>query len=163
MWSSSAIGVRSALRAVVFLTWMCVVWVGGAWAQPGPPAAAPAPSDVIQATLMVTHFSNRDGGIDPRARGLSERLQRQNIRYPSARVLLERRAALRLEQVETLALPDGRSARFRPIHVGAQGVLMAVDVERAVKMDARVRRGHMLVIDAGRFEDGKLVISVEPD
>ena len=40
---------------------------------------------------------------------------------------------------------------------------MAVDVEGGVKMDARVRDGHMVVIDGGRFEDGKLVISIEPD
>jgi hypothetical protein len=40
---------------------------------------------------------------------------------------------------------------------------MAVDVEDGVKMDARVRAGHMVVIDGGRFEDGKLVISIETD
>jgi hypothetical protein len=117
---------------------------------------------VVRATFMVTHLSNREGGVDPRATRLDERLRRQNIRFPSARVLQERTVTLEIDRVETLALPDGRVARFQPVHIGDQGVLLAVDVEDAVKMDVRVRDGRMVVIDGGRFEDGKLVISVEP-
>jgi hypothetical protein len=162
MRSRSAIGVVAA------------AWIGalaaGLWIASVQPARAQGASDsdsraerrVVHATLMVTYLSNREGGIDPRARKLDERLRRQNIRYPSARVLESRNATLEIDRVETIALPDGRVARLQPIHVGDDGVLLAVDVEDAVKMDVRVREGRRVVIDGGRFEDGKLVISIEP-
>jgi hypothetical protein len=153
--------VRWGLRIGVLLS--CAALAGAAWAEQAERADAPAQERALRATLMLTHLSNGAGGIDPRARKLDQRLQRENIRFPSARVLQRRRVDLKLDRVETLSLPDGRVARFRPMHVGARGVLMAVDVEDGVKMDARVRDGHMVVIDGGRVEDGKLVISIEPD
>jgi hypothetical protein len=150
---------RSALSAAL----LCLLLAAGASAQGrGEKGEKPTPV-AIRATFMVTHVMNGEGEIDPRARELVEKLRRQNIRYPQARVLLERQTRLSLNQLETLALPDGRKARFRPLQVGPRGVLLAVDVEQAVKMDARVRKGHMLVIDGGRYEDGKIVISVVPD
>lgn len=118
---------------------------------------------VVRATLMVTHLSNEGNEIDPRARELDARLRRQNIRFPSARVLEVRNVRLRLDQTETINLPGGRFARFQPIHIGEQGVLIAVDVEDAVKMDVRVRPGRMVVVDGGRYDGGKLVISIQPD
>jgi hypothetical protein len=150
--------VRWGLRIGVLLLCACA-----AWAEPGERPDRSAPDRAARVTLMLTHLSNRADGIDPRARRLDQRLQRENIRFPSARVLQRRSVDLKLDRVETLALPDGRSARFRPMHMGARDVLMAVDVEDGVKMDARVRSGHMVVIDGGRFEGGKLVISIEPD
>ena len=62
-----------------------------------------------------------------------------------------------------IVLPDGRAARVQPLHVGDRGVLMAVEVDGGIKTDVRVRDDHMVVIDGGSFEDGKVVISVEPD
>lgn len=163
MWPRSATRVHRALRIAALLVGVGAVLPGTAWAQPAERPDAAAPKSGVRATLMLTHFSNRAGGIDPRARRLDARLQRENIRFPSARVLQRRSVALELDRIETLQLPDGRVARFRPMHMGARDVLMAVDVEGGVKMDARVRDGHMVVIDGGRFEDGKLVISIEPD
>ncbi len=162
MWPRVAAKLGRGLRIGVLL-WACAALAGAAWAEQAERPDRPAPDRPLRATLMLTHLSNGAGGIDPRARKLDQRLQRENIRFPSARVLQQRNVELKLDRVETLALPDGRSARFRPMHVGARGVLMAVDVEGGVKMDARVRDGHMVVIDGGRFEDGKLVISIEPD
>jgi hypothetical protein len=155
--------VRWGLRVAALLLGVSVAAAGTAWAQQGERPDRSASDRAVRATLMLTHLSNRSGGIDPRARRLDERLQRENIRFPSARVLKRRSVDLKLDRIETLALPDGRAARFRPMHVGERGVLMAVDVDGGVKMDARVRNGHMVVIDGGRFEDGKLVISIEPD
>ena len=117
----------------------------------------------VRATLMVTHLSNEGNEIDPRARELDARLRRQNIRFPSARVLEVREVRLRLDKTETIDLPGGRFARFQPVHVGERGVLIAVDVEDSVKMDVRVRPGRMVVIDGGRYDGGKLVISIQPD
>jgi len=162
MWPRVATRVRRGLRKSV-LVCACAALAGTAWAEQVEHPDRSAPDRAVRATLMLTHLSNRADGIDPRARKLDQRLQRQNIRFPSARVLQRRSVDLKLDRVETLSLPDGRTARFRPMHVGARGVLMAVDVEGGVKMDARVRDGHMVVIDGGRFEDGKLVISIEPD
>jgi hypothetical protein len=49
------------------------------------------------------------------------------------------------------------------MHKGAKGVLMAVDVEGAVKLDARAPNHHKVVIGAGEYEDGNLAVSIEPD
>jgi hypothetical protein len=163
MWCNNAAGSnrRSGSALAAALLYLLLTSSASAQGQAGkgdePRAVA------IRATFMVTHVMNGKGDIDPRARELVEKLRRQNIRYPQARVLLDRQVQLSLNQLETFALPDGRKARFRPLQVGPRGVLLAVDVEQVVKMDARVRKGHMLVIDGGRYEDGKIVISVVPD
>ena len=79
------------------------------------------------------------------------------------RVLQEERVDLEMNQVGTVQLPDGRKVRMRPMHKGAKGVLMAVDVQGAVKLDARARNHHKVVIGAGEYEDGNLAVSIEPD
>jgi hypothetical protein len=162
MRSRFAIGVAAAAWIGALAAGLWFASVDSARAQEAARPDSKAESREVRATLMVTHLSNREGGVDPRARKLDERLRRQNIRYPSARVLDVRNTVLEIDRVETIALPDGRSAHLQPIHVGDEGVLLAVDVEDAVKMDVRVRDGRMVVIDGGRFEDGKLVISIEP-
>jgi hypothetical protein len=40
---------------------------------------------------------------------------------------------------------------------------MAVDVEGAVKLDARAPNHHKVVIGAGEYDGGHLAISIEPD
>ena len=127
--------------------------------------AAPAPAEGkrIPVHLMVTHLSNEEGGVDPRAAELDERLRSQNINYPSVKVTQQVDVNLQVDEVGTIGLPDGRPARVQPLNVGDRGVLMAVEVEGGIKTDVRVRDDHMVVIDGGSFEDGKVVISVEPD
>jgi len=49
------------------------------------------------------------------------------------------------------------------MHKGAKGVLMAVDVQGSVKLDARAPNHHKVVIGAGEYEDGNLAVSIEPD
>jgi len=163
MWCDDDVRSDRSTGFALFAAIVCLLCATGAAAQGRAGKGEKPEAAAIRATFMVTHVMNGEGKIDPRARELVEKLRRQNIRYPQARVLLDRRVRLPLNQVETLALPDGRKARFRPLQVGPRGVLLAVDVEQAVKMDARVRMGHMLVIDGGRYEDGKIVISVVPD
>ena len=111
---------------------------------------------------MIVHTSEGDGGVDPRARELDEKLKKQ-LRYKSMRVLQEQRVDLEMNQVGTVELPDGRKMRMRPLHKGAKGVLMAVDVPGAVKFDARARNHHKVVIGAGEYEDGNLAVAIEPD
>src|SRR5262245_37468416 len=93
---------------------------------------------IVPVNVIVVHTSDRDGGVDPRARELDEKLKKQ-LRYKSMRVLQEQRVDLEMNQVGTVELPDGRKMRMRPLHKGAKGVLMAVDVPGAVKFDARAQ------------------------
>jgi len=39
---------------------------------------------------------------------------------------------------------------------------VAVSVEGSVQSDMQIPNGHLVAIGAGRYEDGKLVISLEP-
>src|SRR5262245_841161 len=119
-------------------------------------------SNRVPVNVMVVHTSESEGGVDPRARELDEKLKKQ-LRYKSMRVLQEERVDLEMNQVGTVQLPDGRKMRMRALHKGAKGVLMAVDVPGAVKFDARARNHHKVVIGAGEFEDGNLAVSIEPD
>jgi hypothetical protein len=123
--------------------------------------AQPA-SDRVPVNVIVVHTSDGEGGVDPRARDLDAKLKKQ-LRYKSMRVLQEERVDLQINQVGTLQLPDGRNLRMRPIHKGAKGVLMAVDLQGAVKLDARAPNHHKVVIGAGEYQDGNLAVSIEPD
>ena len=70
--------------------------------------------------------------------------------------------SLALDEVGSLALPNGKRLRVRPLDVSDNGVLLAVGVEGVVKTDLRVPSGHLVAIGAGRHREGKLIISLEP-
>ena len=123
--------------------------------------AAKAQEQRIDVELMVSHVSSAGGEIDPRGRKLHQKLQGE-FRYESLRVLQIRRLRLALNEVGSVGLPNGKTVRLRPLQVGEGGVLLAVDVEGAARMDLKVRKGHLVVIGAERYQDGKLVISLEP-
>src|SRR6267142_7263276 len=119
-------------------------------------------SDRVPVNVIVVHTSEGEGGVDPRARDLDEKLKKQ-LRYNSMRVIQQERVDLEMNRVGTVQLPDGRKVRMRPMHKGAKGVLMAVDVQGAVKLDARAPNHHKVVIGAGEYENGNLAVSIEPD
>jgi hypothetical protein len=119
-------------------------------------------SDRVPVNVLVVKTSNEKGGVDPRAKELDRRLKKQ-LRYKSMSVIQQERVDLEVDRVGTVELPDGRKVRMRPMHKGAKGVLMAVDVEGAVKLDARAPNHHKVVIGAGEYEDGNLAVSIEPD
>jgi hypothetical protein len=124
-------------------------------------AAAKAQEQRIDVEVMVSHVSSAEGEIDPRGRKLNQKLKDQ-FRYESLRVLQVRRLRLALDEVGSVKLPNGKSMRVQPLQVSGSGVLLAVDVEGAARMDLKVRDGHLVVIGAERYKDGKLVISLEP-
>ena len=124
-------------------------------------AAAKAQEQRIDVELMVSHVSSAEGEIDPRGQKLHQKLQGQ-FRYESLRVLQTRVLRLELNEVGSVGLPNGKSVRVRPLQLSESGVLLAVDVEGAARMDLKVRNGHLVVIGAERYQDGKLVISLEP-
>jgi hypothetical protein len=131
----------------------------GLWLVAAVAGAEPEPR--IDIELMVSHISDAAGGVDERGEELHAKLQRE-FRYQSLRVLESRSLRLALDEVGTVTLPNGKRARIRPLQLGEHGVLLAVDVEGSVQTDLRVRNGHLVVIGAERYRDGKLVISLEP-
>ena len=154
MTRSSGVRIRIALVAALALAF--AVGVRTVRAQ------SASAGDRVPVNVMIVHTSDRDGGVDPRARDLDEKLSSQ-LRYKSMRVISEQRVDLEMNQVGTVELPDGRKVRMRPMHKGAKGVLMAVDVQGAVKLDARAPNHHKVVIGAGQYQDGNLAVSIEPD
>jgi hypothetical protein len=127
-------------------------------------AAQPPPKKQarrIEVNVTVSHALDKKGEIDPRGQELHSLLKPQ-IRYGGLRVLQEERLDLALDQTGTVELPNGRKFRVRPLNVGAEGVLLSVSVQGTLWTDMRVRNGHRVVIGAERFEDGKLVISIQP-
>lgn len=128
----------------------------------GAGASAQGKDERIPMNVLVTQLSNQGKGVDRDARELDGKLRGQ-FKYDSLQVLQKRRIDLKLDEVGTIRLPNGRVARVQPIHRSEEGVLMAVDVENAAKIDARVRNHNLLVIRAGKYDDGDLVLSLEPD
>ena len=128
--------------------------VGG---QAGPAAAQAS----IRIEVMVGLTSSEPGPVDPRAAKIHRRLKSE-FRYESLKVLEVERARVPLDGVMTVALPNGKAARVRPLSVDGRGALLAVDIEGAVTVDARARSGHLLVFGAGRHAGGRLVVSIEP-
>ena len=126
----------------------------------GGAGAVKAQEQRIDIELMVSHLTRAEGEIDPRGQKLHRKLQDQ-FRYESLRVLEIREMRLALNEVGSVGLPNGKSVRVRPLQLSESGVLLAVDVEGAARMDLKVRRGHLVVIGAERYQDGKLVISLE--
>jgi hypothetical protein len=115
----------------------------------------------LEIDVMISHISNRPGDIDPAGRKLDREL-RDQFRYESLRVLDSLQLSLRLDEVGSVDLPNGKPLRVRPLQVGERGVLVAVAIEGTLQTDLRIRNGHLVVIGAEPYEDGRLVISLEP-
>jgi hypothetical protein len=141
-WRRLAIGAL----AVVALAW---------------PAAAGDEPRRITLEILVAHISDQPGGIDPRGAALHRTLADQ-FRYETLRVLDRRHLDLPLGTVESVELPNGRRLNVRAFQLSSKGVLLGVTVTGSLQTDLRIPNGHLVVIGAERFEDGKLVISLEP-
>ena len=125
------------------------------------PAAAGEEPRRIALEVLVAHISDQPGGIDPRGVELHAKLADQ-FRYETLRVLDRRRLDLPLGTVESVDLPNGRLLNVRAFQLSSKGVLLGVTVTGILQTDLRIPNGHLVVIGAERFEDGKLVISLEP-
>lgn len=124
-------------------------------------ATAEAPRQ-IEVEILVSHLSDRAGDVDPRLNRLHDNLKRQ-FRYESLRVLDRKKLALRLGELGSLRLPNGRTLRLRPMQVNDEGVLMAVDLEGSIQLDLRVPNRKLVVVGPGwEYEDGRIVVSLEP-
>jgi hypothetical protein len=111
--------------------------------------------------LMVSHVSQTPGPIDPRAEALDAVLKRE-IRYESLKVLDTQVLSLQLNDIGTVKLPTGRRVRVRPMDLGEEGVLVAVEIEGSTQADLRVPNRRIVVIGGQPYQGGRLVISLEP-
>jgi hypothetical protein len=118
-------------------------------------------ADEIRFDVMVSRISQQPGEVDPRAGRLDAQL-RGDFRYESLKVLKQERLSIELNELATVKLPNGKKLELRPLSVSDRGVLVAVNVEDSVQSDMQVPNGHLVAIGAGRFEGGRLVISLEP-
>ena len=125
------------------------------------PAAAGEEPRRIALEVLVAHISDQAGGIDPRGVELHGKLSDQ-FRYETLRVLDRRRLDLPLGTVQSVDLPNGRRLNVRAFQLSSKGVLLGVTVTGSLQTDLRIPNGHLVVIGTERFEDGKLVISLEP-
>ena len=139
--------ITGGLLAAVLLACAAVAW-------------AETPRRVV-VKVTLSHALDAKGAIDPRGSELNAFLEPQ-FRYGSLKVLQVESLDLALDEVGTLKLPNGRKFRVRPLDIGPEGVLLSVSVQGTLWTDMRVRNGHLVVIGAERFEEGKLVIGVEP-
>jgi len=126
-----------------------------------PGIAAAQDAREIRFDVMVSRISQQPGEVDPRASRLDTKL-RGDFRYESLKVLKEKRLSIELNELATLALPNGKKLELRPLSISDRGVLVAVGVEGSVQSDMQIPNGHLIAIGAGRFEGGRLVISFEP-
>ena len=132
---------------------------GLAWVVPVVAAAQGA--ERIAVDVMVSQISQQSCAVDPRAQRLDAKL-RGEFRYECLKVLKQQRLSVALNELASVALPNGRDLQLRPLSISDRGVLMAVNVEGSVQSDMQIPNGHLVAIGAGRYEDGKLVISLEP-
>ena len=135
------------------------VAAAGIWLLPT--ALAAEEPRQISLQILVVHISDQPGGVDPRAARLHEELAEQ-FRYETLRVLDERRIELPLGVVQSVELPNGRRLNVRAFQLSSRGVLLGVTVKGSLQTDLRIPNGHLVVIGAERYLDGKLVISLEP-
>lgn len=115
----------------------------------------------IKLTLTVSQLSKSPGKIDPKAADIHARL-REEFRYESLKVLERKKLKLALDQVGSVKLPTGKMVRVRPADVDDRGVLIFVDIEGILQTDLRVANGRPVDIGAQSYEDGKLVVTLEP-
>jgi hypothetical protein len=125
------------------------------------PAGAAFAQEKVAFHLMVSHVSQTPGTIDPRGQALHAVLKRE-IRYESLKVLDTQVLALQLNDIGTMKLPTGRRVRLRPMDLGEDGVLVAVEIEGSTQADLRVPNRRIVVIGGQPYQDGRLVISLEP-
>ena len=112
--------------------------------------------------LMVTHISKAPGPIDPAGAELDRRL-REEFRYQSLRVIERRMLRLGLQEVGGLDLPTGKKVSIRPMHLGEGGVLISVTIEGILDTDVRIPSKKQVDIGAERYENGKLIVTLQPD
>lgn len=119
-------------------------------------------ADSVGLSLTVSHASPKPGPIDPRAAEIHRQL-RHLFRYESLRVIEQRHVQLRMQELGGIDLPNGKRVEFRPLSVTTTGVLIAVEIPGTLQTDVRVPNRKQVVIGADSYQDGKLILTLQPD
>lgn len=145
----------SEVRAAC-LAFACALALGGAaHAQEATPKR-------VALSLMVSHVSSKPGPVDPGAAEIHRRL-REEFQFNSLRVLERQQMSLRLQEIGGLVLPTGKRVELRPLAVSPSGVLIAVEIAGTLQTDVRVPNRKVVVIGVDRYDDGKLILTLEPN
>jgi len=113
-------------------------------------------------SLTVSHASPTPGPIDPGAAEIHRQL-RHLFRYESLHVIEQRHVKLRMQELGSIDLPTGKRVEFRPLSVTSSGVLIAVEIPGTLQTDVRVPNRKHVVIGVDRYQDGKLILTLQPD
>lgn len=113
-------------------------------------------------SLMVSHVSPLPGPIDPTIAAIHRRIL-DEFHYQSLHVLERHSMELQLQEVGGVVLPTGKRVELRPIAVSPTGVLIAVDIPGTLQTDVRVPNRKAVVIGVDRYDDGKLILTLEPN
>ena len=160
MYASS---VRRPARVLLFAA-LAGCGLLAAWPKRGraqDEGAAPVPNHVAL-LLMVSHVTVEPGPVDPSAVSIHRRLH-DEFQFQSFRVLERHSMDLRLQEVGGVVLPTGKKVELRPIALSPSGVLIAVDIQGTLQTDVRVPNRKQVVIGVGHYEDGKLLLTLEPN
>ncbi len=112
--------------------------------------------------LTVSHASSRPGPIDPGAAEIHRQLHHE-FRYESLRVIEKRHVNLHMQELGGIDLPTGKRVLLRPMSLTPSGVLIAVEIEGTLQTDVRVPNRRQVVIGVERYQDGKLILTLQPD
>jgi hypothetical protein len=112
--------------------------------------------------LTLSHASPHPGPIDPSVAELHRSLCRE-FRYESLRVIERRHMDLGMQEVGGVDLPTGKRVEVMPLSLSASGVLISVDIPGTLQTDLRVPNQKQVVIGVDRYEDGKLILTLQPD
>ncbi|HKE11587.1 MAG TPA: hypothetical protein VKE73_08450 [Myxococcota bacterium] len=129
------------------------------------PNAQVAKPTQVHVMVVVHHVSKHPGPpgpVDPAAAKLERRLS-QDFSYKSARVMQTEEMVLALNQTGSMTLPTGRILKVKPRKLGKRGLLMSVEIEGTLRTNLRVPNHHQVVIGAQHYQDGKLVVTLEPE
>ena len=119
-------------------------------------------TETIGLSLTLSHASQRPGPIDPAAAEIHRQLHRE-FRYESLQVLEQRHLILRMQEIGGIDLPTGKRVELRPLSLTPSGVLIAVEIEGSLQTDLRVPNRKQVVIGVERYQDGKLILTLQPD
>ena len=119
-------------------------------------------TDSVGLSLTLSHASPKPGPIDPAAAEIHRQLCRE-FRYESLQVLEQRHLILRMQEIGGIDLPTGKRVELRPLSLTPSGVLIAVEIEGTLEADLRVPNRKQVVIGVERYQDGKLILVLQPD
>lgn len=112
--------------------------------------------------LTISHATQTPGPVDPESAEIHKRLQ-QEFLYQGLRVIERRHIDLALQEIGGVVLPSGKRVSLRPMSLSPTGVLIAVEVPGTLETDVRVANHQHVVIGLERYQNGKLILTLQPD